>query len=357
MCVFMKRYACFIVCLVCGCTLDSRELDLVSPTDKDRELIHHEHAHLVARSSLTLGPWRAIPDDIKVLAQQHTLGVRGERQDALVVSMSGAEGASLARTLEVLIKQSTQHDSYDTLPTSSLPMFPERSRLCITTRDEIYLAHQDNKSPALSLSDPPHSGDSLALFIFDLDAPRSESHSHSSMWRGSAPSWVNSELLPKRTHSSVKRAPFLLWAMNDLSHNLRAIPEGLGGEGVRLRGKMPHRVSIGEAWSNDYSTWFTSQAVAGDYYGYDGPCVAWNDPRPQHRIMALVLSLSHPPSMTRSSQTQLRSGWDLLQMALPIAESYTTGVWLTQEPLDMIQERAIKPSPATPHTPSVPLFE
>ena len=39
---------------------------------------------------------------------------------------------------------------------------------------------------------------------------------------------------------------------------------------------------------NDYTGWFASDAdMAGDYYGYDGPCPPWNDEIP-HRYVSRV---------------------------------------------------------------------
>jgi hypothetical protein len=39
---------------------------------------------------------------------------------------------------------------------------------------------------------------------------------------------------------------------------------------------------------NDYTCWFAGDpAMAGDYYGYDGPCPPWNDLRIHHYIFRL----------------------------------------------------------------------
>jgi Raf kinase inhibitor-like YbhB/YbcL family protein len=61
---------------------------------------------------------------------------------------------------------------------------------------------------------------------------------------------------------------------------------------VVARGKpgpdAPHGARHG---INDYTGWFASDKdMAGDYYGYDGPCPPWNDEIP-HRYIFTVFAL------------------------------------------------------------------
>jgi Raf kinase inhibitor-like YbhB/YbcL family protein len=48
---------------------------------------------------------------------------------------------------------------------------------------------------------------------------------------------------------------------------------------VTPRGKPgPNAPGGGRHGVNDYTDWFAGDAqMAGDYYGYDGPCPPWND--------------------------------------------------------------------------------
>ena len=215
--------------------------------------------------------------------------------------------------------------------------FPQRSYFCVTSLQDVYLAYQDNESPALNFDIPPVSSDSLALFIFDLDAPISGLLKDSDGWRGSAPAWVNVTSPSEIPSHLIKRAPFLLWAMNDLDRQLTEIPAGLGGVGLSIKGKSPGRVRFGQSWYNDYSTWFTSSAISGKYYGYDGPCVSWNDPLVQHRIQVVLLSLKYPLQLSDYSvNSPSASGWSLFRQALLASDAYATGIWLTQRPMDMM---------------------
>jgi hypothetical protein len=61
---------------------------------------------------------------------------------------------------------------------------------------------------------------------------------------------------------------------------------------VVARGKPGPRAPHGARQGiNDYTGWFASdQDMAGDYYGYDGPCPPWNDERP-HRYVFTVFAL------------------------------------------------------------------
>ena len=39
---------------------------------------------------------------------------------------------------------------------------------------------------------------------------------------------------------------------------------------------------------NDYTVWFKNDPnMAGDYFGYDGPCPPWNDEIPHHYVFTL----------------------------------------------------------------------
>ena len=343
-----------LICLVCTLTLgcswpkdyrDSEDgvgldqtVDLVMNDTRD---LMHDHAD----PPLHLSNWRLVSQNVRdsmTKVDHLRMNTREDSPspvDVVPHGVSVEEGVRLMKTLALLQKDAGQ----DSALTLSPSMFPQRSYFCRTAKREVYLAHKDNRSPAFTLSAPLSQGDSFALFMFDLDAPILTTQALSDVWRGPAPSWVNVTSAQRVSKYLIKRAPFLLWSVNDISHQMREIPEGLGGVGLTLKGRSHRTVRIGQAWSNDYSTWFTSQAVSGDYYGYDGPCIPWNDPQSQHRILIVILSLSHPIHHDFASLTSQRSdmsgqsGWRLFQLAIANSTEYAMGVWLTQRISDVIE--------------------
>ena len=60
---------------------------------------------------------------------------------------------------------------------------------------------------------------------------------------------------------------------------------------------------------NDFTTWFAGDpAMAGDYYGYDGPCPPWNDERIHHYLFRLyALDVPHLALETRFTGPQARA--------------------------------------------------
>ena len=231
---------------------------------------------------------------------------------------------------------------------SSPPEFPSESLLCVTTSRSVYLAHHQNRSPAITIAplselgsitqrDPSrvksrleNRADSLTLLLFDLDAPYQMPES--GRGRGAAPQWVNLTPLSELSLTSIQRAPLLLWAVDGLSRSTRLVPNGLGGVELRLRGKSPHQVRVGRPWLNDYTSWFRSAAIAGQYVGYDGPCVAWNDSRVRHRVLALAFARARATTKPEDARTEPESGWLLLRQALESSSRYAIGGWVTALP-------------------------
>ena len=59
---------------------------------------------------------------------------------------------------------------------------------------------------------------------------------------------------------------------------------------------------------NDYTEWFAGdQDMAGDYYGYDGPCPPWNDELPHRYVFTVfALDLERLPLEGRFNGQQVR---------------------------------------------------
>jgi Raf kinase inhibitor-like YbhB/YbcL family protein len=134
-----------------------------------------------------------------------------------------------------------------------------------------------NRNPNLTWSDVPKDARSIAVICHDPDVPS----------RGDD---VNQEgrTVPK----SLPRVDFFHWVLVELPPSVPAIRAGEFSSAVVPRGKPgpdgPHGARHG---INDYTSWFAGDAdMAGDYYGYDGPCPPWNDEMP-HRYVFTVYAL------------------------------------------------------------------
>jgi Raf kinase inhibitor-like YbhB/YbcL family protein len=92
--------------------------------------------------------------------------------------------------------------------------------------------------------------------------------------------------------ASLARVDFLHWVAVDFAPAMVGVMDGEFSSSVVTRGKPgpkgPHGTRQG---INDYTGWFASDKdMAGDYYGYDGPCPPWNDER-AHRYVFTVFAL------------------------------------------------------------------
>ena len=139
------------------------------------------------------------------------------------------------------------------------------------------LALSANRNPHLSWSDVPAGTESLVLLCIDGDVPQDATD-------------VNRTgvTLP----ASMPRDDFFHWSLIDIPVGLHQIAEGALSDGVVARGKPGPEASLDGAavrqGVNDYTRWFsTDPAMAGDYYGYDGPCPPWNDERVHHYIFRM----------------------------------------------------------------------
>ncbi|MBX9810899.1 MAG: YbhB/YbcL family Raf kinase inhibitor-like protein [Burkholderiales bacterium] len=131
-----------------------------------------------------------------------------------------------------------------------------------------------NRNPQLSWSDLPAGTKSLVLICHDYDVP-------------SKPDDVNQEgrIIPP----SLSRVEFYHWVLVDLDPASGPIRAGEFSDGVTPRGKKGPEGPRGTRQGiNDYTAWFASDRdMAGNYYGYDGPCPPWNDTIPHHYVFTL----------------------------------------------------------------------
>ncbi|MGZ3182612.1 MAG: YbhB/YbcL family Raf kinase inhibitor-like protein [Telluria sp.] len=145
-----------------------------------------------------------------------------------------------------------------------------------------HVRFSSNRNPHLAWDDVPAGTESLVLFCIDVDVPSVGTDVN-------RPGHVVREDLP--------RTEFFHWTLCDIPVALKSLGEGQFSDMVTPRGKpgpmVPFLVKNGTEHQlrhgkNDYTGWFATDAdMAGDYYGYDGPCPPWNDERIHHYIFRL----------------------------------------------------------------------
>ncbi len=145
-----------------------------------------------------------------------------------------------------------------------------------------------NRNPHLAWDEVPNGTQSLILLCRDIDAP-------------AAATDVNKEgrIIP----DNAPRTDFYHWTLVDIPVAIRSVAQGMFSELVTPHGKpgplVPFTVKNGTEHQlrqgiNDYTSWFLSDPdMAGEYYGYDGPCPPWNDER-VHTYLFCLYALDIP---------------------------------------------------------------
>lgn len=149
------------------------------------------------------------------------------------------------------------------------------------------VALSGNRNPHLEWSDVPVGTRSFAIICHDYDVP-SEGDD------------VNKD--DREIPASLARVDFYHWVLVDLPASVRKIAAGEFSDGVTPKGKNGPSAKHGARQGiNDYTGWFsTDQDMAGDYYGYDGPCPPWNDSIIHHYVFTVyALDVERLPLMGR----------------------------------------------------------
>lgn len=178
-----------------------------------------------------------------------------------------------------------------------------------------------NRNPHLAWDEVPNGTESLALFCIDPDAPQDASLANR-----------DDQSLPL----TAPRGDFYHWSLLDIPLAMRVVAAGEFSSGITPRGKpaasgaaLPLRQGL-----NDYTAWFAGDAaMAGDYYGYDGPCPPWNDERIHHYIFRLyaldVPRLALPERFTGQQAHAAVYGHILDEAQLVVAYSLNPELALT----------------------------
>ena len=122
----------------------------------------------------------------------------------------------------------------------------------------------ENKNPHIAWSDLPAGTKSLVLICHDSDVP-------------SQPDNVNKEGVT--VPADLPRVDFFHWVLVDLDPAGPPIGEGDFCDGITPKGKNGPDAPRGTRQGlNNYTQWFAGdEEMAGEYFGYDGPCPPWND--------------------------------------------------------------------------------
>ena len=150
---------------------------------------------------------------------------------------------------------------------------PSEYAFCAPDRQS-HVKLSQNCNPHLTWSGLPAGTKSLTLICHDYDVP-------------SKPDDVNQE--GRTIPASLPRIDFYHWVLVDVDPKWGLIKAGEFSNGVTPRGKPGPDGPRGTRHGlNDYTLWFASdQAMAGNYFGYDGPCPPWNDTLPHHYVFTL----------------------------------------------------------------------
>jgi hypothetical protein len=80
----------------------------------------------------------------------------------------------------------------------------------------------------------------------------------------------------------------------DIPGNVTSLPEGAESEGRVPHGKPQTPAPVGVRGLNDFTMFMAAnEQMKGQYFGYDGPCPAWNDEL-VHRYVFTVYAVSVP---------------------------------------------------------------
>ncbi len=139
---------------------------------------------------------------------------------------------------------------------------------------EQHVALGANINPPFEWSELPPNTQSLVLIVHDRDVPTRADD-------------VNQE--GRTVPADLPRADFYHWILVDLPPDPAHIAAGEFADGVTVGGKSGPEGPRGTRQGiNNYREWFAGDPVmAGDYFGYDGPCPPWNDSIVHHYVFTL----------------------------------------------------------------------
>lgn len=130
--------------------------------------------------------------------------------------------------------------------------------------DEGHMTLGANRNPDFTWTNLPDGTRSLVLLCVDVDVPSKADD-------------VNQE--GRTIPADLPRVDFYHWVMVDIPPGIDGIPAGSCADGVTPKGKKEPSGPDGTRQGlNDYTSFMAGNPdMAGEYFGYDGPCPPWND--------------------------------------------------------------------------------
>ncbi|WP_405238227.1 YbhB/YbcL family Raf kinase inhibitor-like protein [Lentisalinibacter orientalis] len=130
--------------------------------------------------------------------------------------------------------------------------------------DEGHMTLGANRNPDFTWANLPEGTRSLVLLCVDVDVPSKADD-------------VNQE--GRTIPADLPRVDFYHWVMVDIPPGTDGIPAGSCSDSVTPKGKKePAGPDGARQGLNDYTSFMAGNPdMAGEYFGYDGPCPPWND--------------------------------------------------------------------------------
>lgn len=123
-------------------------------------------------------------------------------------------------------------------------------------------------NPRISWSKGPAGTKSYAVILSDTDSPTIRDN-------------MNKE--GAVVAADMPRRMFYHWTLVDIPPGVRSVAKGADSSSRVVHGKPATPSKAGMKGLNDYTKVTASnEQMAGQYYGYDGPCPPWNDEKPHH---------------------------------------------------------------------------
>jgi Raf kinase inhibitor-like YbhB/YbcL family protein len=154
---------------------------------------------------------------------------------------------------------------------------PNKYALCVPATQG-HMAPGPDISPPISWSKGPKGTQSYVVIMTDTDSPKENRDK------------MNKEGMT--VPSTTARQTFYHWVLVDIPAKVTSLKEGAESNARVPHGKPATPAGVGVRGLNMFTVIFAAnEAMKGKYYGYDGPCPAWNDEN-LHHIHFMVYALS-----------------------------------------------------------------